>query len=69
MGTEDQCQGHLLSWKELRLNLVHPQGSVTPTFRGHFAGGVDKSGRQEWRALRLNREWETYWQGVEQEAA
>ncbi|CDH44236.1 conserved hypothetical protein [Candidatus Contendobacter odensis Run_B_J11] len=46
---EDKRQGQVLSWKEVRLNLVHPQGSVTPMFGGHFAGGVEESGRQGWR--------------------
>jgi hypothetical protein len=46
---EDKRQGKVLSWKEVRLNLVHPQGSVTPMFGGHFAGGVEESGRQWWR--------------------
>lgn len=45
---EDQRKGKVLSWKEVRLNLVHPNGSVTPVFGGHFAGGVEESGRQ-WR--------------------
>lgn len=42
----DNRQGKVLSWKEVRLNLVHPQGSVTPVFGGNFAGGVEESGRQ-----------------------
>jgi hypothetical protein len=33
----------MLSWKEVRLNLVHPKGSVTPVFGGNFAGGVEES--------------------------
>ena len=44
----DQRKGKGLSWKEVRLNLVHPKGSVTPVFGGNFAGGVEESGRQ-WR--------------------
>ena len=43
---EYQRQGELLGWKEVRLNLVHPQGSVTPMLGGNFAGGVEESGRQ-----------------------
>src|SRR5512147_665520 len=39
----------VLRWQEVRLNLVHPHGSVTPVFGGHFAGGVEESGRQWWR--------------------
>jgi hypothetical protein len=43
---EDQRQGKVLSWKEVRLNLVHPKGSVSPVFGGNFVGGVEESGRQ-----------------------
>ena len=43
---EDQRKGKVLSWKEVRLNLVHPKGSVTPVFGGNFVGGVEESGRQ-----------------------
>lgn len=46
---KDKRKGKCLAWKEARLNLVHPKGSVTPTFGGHFAGGVEESGRQGWR--------------------
>lgn len=46
---EDKRQGKVLSWKEVRLNLVHPKGSVTPRFGGNFAGGVEESGQQWWR--------------------
>ena len=45
----DQRKGKVLSWKEVRLNLVHRHGSVSPVFGGHFAGGVEESGRQWWR--------------------
>jgi hypothetical protein len=45
----DKRKGKALSWKEVRLNLVHRQGSVTPRFGGNFAGGVEESGRQWWR--------------------
>jgi hypothetical protein len=45
----DKRKGKCLSWKEVRLNLVHPKGSVTPVFGGNFAGGVEESGRQWWR--------------------
>lgn len=43
---EDKRQGKTVSWKEARLCLVYPQGSATPVFGGHFAGGVEESGRQ-----------------------
>ena len=46
LGAEDKRQGKTLSWKEVRLCLVHPQGNATPVFGGHFAGGVEASGRQ-----------------------
>ncbi len=46
---EDKRQGKVLSWTEVRLNRVHPQGSVTPLFGGNVAGGVEESGRQGWR--------------------
>lgn len=42
----DQRKGKGLSWKEVRLTLVHRHGSVSPVFGGHFAGGVEESGRQ-----------------------
>jgi hypothetical protein len=48
-GVEDHRKGKVLSWKEVRLNLVHPKGSVTPVFGGDFAGSVDDSGWQWWR--------------------
>jgi len=43
---EDHRKGKRLSWKEVRLNLVHPKGSVTPMFGGNVVGGVEESGRQ-----------------------
>jgi hypothetical protein len=46
---EDKRKHKVLSWQEVRLNLVHPHGSVTPRFGGNFAGGVEESGRQWWR--------------------
>ena len=46
---EDKRKGKVLSWQEVRLNRVHPHGSVTPRFGGNFAGGVEESGRQWWR--------------------
>ena len=46
---DDKRKGKVLSWKEVRLNLVHRQGSITPRFGGNFAGGVEESGRQWWR--------------------
>ena len=45
----DRRKGKVLSWKEVRLTLVHRHGSVSPVFGGHFAGGVEDSGRQWWR--------------------
>jgi hypothetical protein len=39
----------VLSWKEVRLTLMHRHGSVSPVFGGHFAGGVEDRGRQWWR--------------------
>lgn len=45
---EDKRKDKNLCWREVRLNIVHPQGSATPTFGGNFAGGVDECGRQ-WR--------------------
>jgi hypothetical protein len=42
----DQRKGKTLCWKEVRRCLVHPQGGATPVFGGHFAGGVEESGRQ-----------------------
>lgn len=41
---EDHRKGKVLSWKEVRLNLVHPKGSVTPMFGGNFVGGLKKAG-------------------------
>jgi hypothetical protein len=38
----DQRKDKLLSWKEVRLNLAHPKGSVSPIFGGNFAGGRGK---------------------------
>jgi hypothetical protein len=46
---KDKRKGQVLSWKAVRLNLVHPTGSVTPMYGGNFAGGVAESGRQGWR--------------------
>lgn len=43
---DDKRKGKSLAWKEARLCLVHPAGSATPVFGGHFAGGVEESGRQ-----------------------
>jgi hypothetical protein len=63
---EDKRQGKVLSWKEVRLNLVHPQGSVTPMFGGNFAGGVEESGRQWWRWGAFPKSWFKR-QGVEWE--
>ena len=46
---DDKRKGKRLNWQEVRLNLVHRHGSVTPLFGGNFAGGVEESGRQWWR--------------------
>ena len=46
---KDKRKGKTLAWKEVRLCLVHPPGSATPVFGGHFAGGVEESGRQRGR--------------------
>ena len=35
-----------LVWKEARLCIAHELGSATLVFGGHFAGGVEESGRQ-----------------------
>lgn len=43
---EDRRKAKVLSWKEVRLNLVHPKGSVSPVFGGNFTGSVEESGRQ-----------------------
>jgi hypothetical protein len=43
---QDKRQGRTLLWKEVRWCLVPPVGSATPVFGGHFAGGVEESGRQ-----------------------
>ena len=42
----DKRKGKALGWKEVRRCLAHPQGSATPVFGGHFAGGTEESGRQ-----------------------
>ena len=42
----DKRKGKALAWKEARLCIAHALGSVTPVFGGHFAGGVEESGRQ-----------------------
>ena len=43
---DDKRKGKTLVWKEARLCIAHVLGSVTPVFGGHFAGGVEESGRQ-----------------------
>jgi len=43
---KDKRKGKTLAWKEVRLCIVHPVGSATPVFGGHFSGGVEESGRQ-----------------------
>ena len=43
---DDKRKGKALVWKEARLCIAHALGSATPVFGGHFAGGVEESGRQ-----------------------
>ena len=43
---DDKRKGKTLVWKEARLCIARALGSVTPVFGGHFAGGVEESGRQ-----------------------
>ena len=45
-GEGDKRKGKVLAWKEARLCIAHELGSATPVFGGHFAGGVEESGRQ-----------------------
>ena len=45
-GGGDKRKGKTLVWKEARLCIAHGLGSATPVFGGHFAGGVEESGRQ-----------------------
>ena len=45
-GAADKRKGKALVWKEARLCLAHPLGGAAPVFGGHFAGGVEESGRQ-----------------------
>jgi len=45
-GEGDKRKGKVLAWKEARLCIAHDRGSATPVFGGHFAGGVEESGRQ-----------------------
>lgn len=40
---EDKRKGKVLSWKEVRLNLVHPNGGVTPVFGGILPVGSRKA--------------------------
>jgi hypothetical protein len=49
----DKRKRKVLSWKEVRLNLVHRHSSVTPKFGENFAGGVEESGRQWWESVNL----------------
>ena len=37
---KDKRKGKVLSWKEVRLNLVHPKGSVTPLFGGNLGAAL-----------------------------
>jgi len=41
---EDQRKGKMLSWKEVRLNLVHPKGRVTRCSAGILWVGLKKAG-------------------------
>jgi hypothetical protein len=43
---DDKRKGKALVWREARLCIAHALGSATPVFGGHFAGGVEESGRQ-----------------------
>lgn len=43
---EDRRKGKRLEWKEAKLCLVHPLGSVTPRYGGTLRGGVEEAGRQ-----------------------
>jgi hypothetical protein len=43
---DDKRKGKALVWKEVRLCIAHALGSAMPVFGGHFAGGVEESGRQ-----------------------
>ena len=45
-GAGDKRKGKVLAWKEARLCIAHELGVATPVFGGHFAGGVEESGRQ-----------------------
>ena len=45
-GAGDKRKGKALVWREARLCIAHELGSATPVFGGHFAGGVEESGRQ-----------------------
>ena len=40
----DRRKGKVLSWKEVRLNLVHRHGSVSPVLGGMWPGGSRKVG-------------------------
>lgn len=41
----DKRKGKALCGKAVRRCLAHPQGSATPVFGGHFAGGTEDRGR------------------------
>lgn len=43
---KDRRKGKQLGWKEAKLCLVHPLGSLTPRYGGTVGGGVDEAGRQ-----------------------
>lgn len=49
---DDKRQGKTVLWKEIRLCLVHPQGSATPVFGGTASGGAEASGQQWARCAR-----------------
>jgi hypothetical protein len=42
---DDKRKHKKLHWQEVRLALVHEQGSVTPKFDASFGGGVDAAGQ------------------------
>jgi len=42
--SRDKRKGKTVSWKEARLSLAHPKGSVSPQFRAVFNASVDEAG-------------------------
>jgi hypothetical protein len=43
---KDKRKGKALQWREAKLCLAHPKGSVTPFYAGTIEGGVELAGRQ-----------------------